>query len=289
MPSTASRLRSDLNALIERLANLIRELPVEWRDRHGGDVIIIAPDYCWGEPSAEQLNDQLAIKREYEEWIEVFRSVFWKATDDLNQRIKHADQGIRNWIELSSNWSLCPDHVSNEKNLRDAADQFSKILEIVEVGGAVETILIPDTNAIIGKPDPTQYKAIAGDNKFVFLLIPTVLSELDLLKNSHRNADFREKVKGVIARIKGWRNQGSLLGGVTVSRTITVKAVASEPDMQHTLRWLDKDNHDDRIIASVLEVQSTYPTARVVLVTGDVNLLNKAEVARIEASDVSLS
>ena len=56
-----------------------------------------------------------------------------------------------------------------------------------------------------------------------------------------------------------------------------------------TLKWLDEDNCDDRIIASVLEVQSSNPTARVVLVTGDINLLNKADVARIESAELGSS
>ena len=76
---------------------------------------------------------------------------------------------------------------------------------------------------------------------------------------------------------------------MTVSQTITVTAVAIEPDMQHTLTWLDKDNRDDRIIAAFLEVQSAYPTARVVLTTGDINLSNKADVARIETTELGPS
>ena len=287
MPSTASRLQSDLNSLTESLAGLIRELPVEWLGSDGGGVIIIAPEYYWGKASAEQLKAQLAIKRDYEEWFEVFRSVFRTATDVLNKRIEEADQRFRKWIELKSNWKLRPDPFFNEKNLREDAARFAKILEIIEVDGASETILIPDTNTIAGEPDPIRYRTIAGDDNFVFLLLPTVLAELDTLKNTYRNPDFRKKVNKAITRVKGWRNQGSLRDGVTVCRTITVKAVATEPDMKHTLTWLDKDNRDDRIIAAVLEVQSAYPTARVVLVTGDVNLLNKADVARIEASEMA--
>lgn len=285
MPSTASRLQLDFKALTDRLIDFIRELPVEWRDRHSGGVAVIAPEYSWGALSAEQINDQLAIKRDYDEWFEIVCSVFRTATNDLNQRIKEADQSLCSWIELSSNWSLCRDPVSNERNLRDSAERFVKILEVLEVGGASEIILIPDTNTIIGQPDPTPYEAIAGNPKFLFLLLPTVLAELDELKNHHRNPDFRKKVNKVIARVKGWRIQGSLRDGVTVSGTITVKAVASDPDMQRTLKWLTNDNRDDRIIASVLEVQSNYPTARVLLVTGDINLLNKADIARIEVCE----
>ena len=289
MPSIASRLRSNLTSITERSADLVRDMPVECLDRNGGGVVIIAPEYYWGQASPEQLNAQIAIKRDYEVWFEIFRSSLRTATNDLNRRIKEADQAFRRWIELSSNWSISPDRAANEKQLRDDVERFIKILAILEVDGAIETILIPDTNAIVGEPDPAQYKDIAEDDSFVFLLLPTVLAELDTMKNSHRNPDFRERVKKTITRIKGWRNQGSLLDGVTVSRTITVRAVASEPDMQCTLTWLDEHNRDDRIIATVLEVQSDHPAARVVLITGDINLLNKADVAQIESAEVGLS
>ena len=65
MPSTVSRLRSDLNSLTQRLGVLVQELPIKWLERSGGGVVIIAPEYYWGEPSAEQLNAQLAIKRDF--------------------------------------------------------------------------------------------------------------------------------------------------------------------------------------------------------------------------------
>ena len=146
--------------------------------------------------------------------------------------------------------------------------------------------MIPDTNAIASEPAPIKYKRIAIDDTFVFLLLPTVLAELDALKIYHRNPDFREKVIKVINMIKGWRNQDNLRDGVTVDRTITVKAIANEPDMAQTLSWLAKENRDDRIIASVLQVQSAYPHARIVLVTGGINLSNKADVARIETAEL---
>ena len=289
IPSIVSRLRSDLNSLTQRLESLVEELPVKQADRDRGGVVTIAPKYYWGEPSAEQLNAQLAIKRDYEEWFDVFRSVFARATDDLNRRIRKADQRLRMWIELRSNWSLQSDPSFNRDSLRNDAEHFIEILGIIEASGPMPPVLIPDTNAIVSNAAPTQYRTIAGDGSFIFLLLPTVLAELDKLKNTHRNPDFREKANKVITRVKGWRNQGTLRNGVTVDRTITIKAVAIEPDMQDTLTWLDKENQDDRIIASVLEVQSSYPNARVVLVTGDVNLSNKADLARIETSELANS
>ena len=286
MPSTASRLRSDFESLTQRVADFIRDIPIEWLDRHGGGVTLVAPDYYWGEPTDEQRNAQLTIKRGYEQWFEVFRSAFAKSPADLSRRIRKADHQMRKWIELHSNWELQPDPGLNEQKLWEDADEVIKMLAILDAGGSTQAILVADTNAIIGHPDPVVYRPIAGDGSFVFLLLPTVLAELDTLKNSHRNPDFREKANKVIKRVKGWRNQGSLRDGVTVDRTITVRAVAIEPDMQNTLTWLDKENRDDRIIAAVLEVQSAHPTAQVILITGDINLLNKADVARIQTAEM---
>ncbi len=285
MPSTAARLQSDLHSITERLADLIRELPVK-RFETGGMVVLLAPDYYWGEATAEQRNTQLAIKRDYEKWFEILRSVFRTPADHLNQKIQEADVEFRKWIELGLNRSIDSDREVTEKRLRDDAERFLKLLKILTAGPVSEIILIPDTNAIVGEPDPTQYKDIAGDDSFVFLLLPTVLAELDELKNNHRkNPDFRKKVNKVITRIKGWCSQGKILDGITVNKTITVRATASEPDMKCTLTWLDEHNRDDRIIATVLEIQSDHPAARVVLITGDVNLSNKADAARIEWVD----
>ena len=285
MQSTASRLRWELSTIAQRLANLIQELPVKQR-RDVPGVISFFPDYHWDEPSAGQIKMQIEIKRDYEEWFEVFKAVFVGAPDDLSRRIEEADQLLRTWIELGENYSIEPDSTSNERKLWAEAERFIRILEITEADGTSPPILIPDTNAIVGSPDPTRYRTITNGDTFTFMLLPTVLSELDVLKNHHRNADFRDKAKKAISRIKGWRRQGSLRNGVTVDRTITVRAVANEPDMQNTLKWLDKENRDDRIVASVIEAQSANPTARVMLVTGDINLMNKADVARIETAEL---
>ncbi len=56
--------------------------------------------------------------------------------------------------------------------------------------------------------------------------------------------------------------------------------------MHDSLSWLDPAIADDRIIASVLEVQAANPSDQVVLVTGDINLLNKAEAACIDHGEV---
>ena len=286
MPPVAYQLQTDLKALVDRLADLIREIPIKQERKDYSGVVLLGPDYYWGERSPRQIYDQLAIKRAYEEWFEIFCTVFPKPTDELRAKIKDANEQLRVWIELGINWSLEPDPKINEAKLRKDADELVTILAVAATAGAVPPILIPDTNVLAENPEPLDYRNTAGDDDFVFLLLPTVLAELDKLKNNHRNPDFRQKVIKAIARIKGWRRQGGLRQGVTVDRTITVRAIANEPDMKNTLTWLDRINRDDRIVASVLEVQAANPTATVILVTADVNLMNKADVARIETAEL---
>lgn len=70
-----------------------------------------------------------------------------------------------------------------------------------------------------------------------------------------------------------------MLEGVTVAKTMTVKMIPTEPRMADLPSGLDPNNQDDRIIGSVLEIQSARPSTVVVLVTDDTNLQNKAEMA----------
>ena len=283
MPSSTSRLRSGLIDIIAKLADLIDGLPVRSFDNPGN--FIGFPDYYWGETTPQQTNAQLEIKRDYETWFELFTAVFARAPNDVTRRIEEADNAMRKWIELETNHSISDDLVANENKMRDDAERFFGLLEILETEKPEPPIVVPDTNAFANEREPVKYASVAGEDTFEFLLLPTVMGELDVLKTSHRNPEFREKVTKAIKRVKGWRQQGPLVKGVTINRTIKIRAVAHEPDMENTLTWLTRESKDDRIIASVLEVQAENPAARLVLVTGDINLMNKADVAQIETAE----
>jgi predicted ribonuclease YlaK len=77
-----------------------------------------------------------------------------------------------------------------------------------------------------------------------------------------------------------------LRDGVIVDGNITVLAIANEPQMQNAPSWLDPKVKDDRILASVLEVQSNHINSEVILVTGDINLLNKADAMGIQHGEL---
>lgn len=72
-----------------------------------------------------------------------------------------------------------------------------------------------------------------------------------------------------------------------VDKTILVKAWHKEPDMDNTLSWLDNSVQDDRIIASVLSAQAENASSVIYLITGDINLQNKADAAFIPILEIA--
>ena len=174
----------------------------------------------------------------------------------------------------------------NLRQFDDAVKNIDGVLFIFDQKSDGETLLIPDTNSLLMSCDPVAYRKVAMKDAFTFLLLPSVLGELDNLKYLHRNQDVRDKAKKAIKRIKGWRNQGSLTEGVVVDKTIVVKALHKEPDMDNTLSWLDSNVQDDRIVASVLTAQAENTSSVIYLVTGDINLQNKADAAFISTLEI---
>lgn len=141
--------------------------------------------------------------------------------------------------------------------------------------------LVPDTNALLFNPSIENW-TFPDLTRFVLVLTPAVLSELDEQKVNHRNPEVREKAERLIRQLKEYRRRGRLTDGVKlVHDAIHLVAVALEPDVSRSLPWLDPTNHDDRLIASTLDVMRRYSRSPVAIVTRDINLQNKAEVARI--------
>lgn len=282
---TVDKIRAQLESISNELSQLIREASIKRMDR-SRNVRVIAPEYYWGELNAEQKNDQIRLKRKYDRIAEVISALLRNAPKDIAKEVTDSDKRYRMWLEFESNWSLKPSSEENELRFKEDIEAVYKIISILSSGKDDDEIVIPDTNSIMFNPDPTSYRSLVGSGEFKFLLLPTVLNELDELKILHRNPDVREKANKCIKRIKGWRSQGSLQEGVTVDSNIKISAAYQEPDMDNTLSWLDRENCDDRIVASILAVQAEYPNSKVLLVTGDINLQNKADAAFIEVNEI---
>src|SRR5262249_1027244 len=154
--------------------------------------------------------------------------------------------------------------------------QAALVANLYDASGG-EPVYVPDTNALVLNPQLEDWR-FEGVARFTVFLLPTVLQELDALKVNHRVEPGRDKSEGLIRRIKGYRARGRLSDGVPLTKGVsTLIAGAVEPDMGNTLPWLDAANNDDRVLAGFIEVMRRYPHSPVTLVTGDLNLQNKAE------------
>jgi len=273
-------IEQDMMRLLD-LSTVLRRVD----DPYSG-VLIIAPDYYWGQPDDKQRMLQMKLKDSFSDWSEHFNLLFSNATESDLHQIEETQTFVNEWIEKGTVWSLSPNMEDNKRTFKSRIKVFFSLLQMLVDSAHQSVILIPDTNALIKTPDPVDYIKVAGQSDFQFVILPTILAELDHLKIAHRDATFRQKVESIITRIKGWRNQGSLLAGVTVNKTIKVRTIAGEPNFDKTLHWLRESNNDDRIIASVLEFQRSSPASTVIIVTGDINLQNKAEAANLPFSEL---
>jgi hypothetical protein len=225
--------------------------------------------------------NQIKAKEKYLKFYQNFELLLVKAHPNTLEKVRESNRTIIDIIEQNE----APSSIEAEKQLyRHETKTFKDFLNLLNSQDK-RTIIIPDTNSIIQYPDPKSYRQIAATSKFDFIILPTVLSELDKHKMTHRSDDFRKKVTSVITRLKGYRNQGNVLEGVTVDKSITIKMIATEPNFDKTLGWLDSENNDDRIIANALELQISNPGDNVIFVTSDINLQNKAQLANLTVLD----
>jgi len=219
MQPAATRIRERLNKIVNGVAELLRGIPVlAFGKRVDDNIIFVMPEQHWGEPSPEQRSRQMKLKKDYDALTELMNLFLRQAPSDFVQQFEVADKEFRQWLDLDSNWALSPDLDENEQSIREAGAGFEPFLSLFDVTGTSEVFVVPDTNALLATADPVRYRGCAEQDSFTFTLLPTVLGDLDRLKIEHRNEDVREKARKIITRISGWRNQGSLIDGVTVDR-----------------------------------------------------------------------
>lgn len=248
---------------------------------HQEGVIYLSNPYSW-----VGVNEKIHMKavNAYKEFYEKFSLLLIYATDNQHKSINKSHKRLLGLIELDKKYT--PDSIESAKMIFNQEYKNLETYLDLFVKEDYKIILIPDTNALIIQSDPTIYSRLIDNNNFTFLLTPTVLSELDKLKMFHRDDIVRNKARTVIKRLKGYNRQGDVLEGVIVNKSICIQMIPTEPDFSKTLPWLDKGNMDDRIIASALDVQIKRPSDKIVLVTADLNLQNKAKLALLDIADV---
>jgi rRNA-processing protein FCF1 len=275
------RIGKQLDDIIPLVDTMLDNSSVYYHDVNKGHdygYVLGAPLHHWDKTDPKT---QLLIKVRYEQFWENFKLLLPKATEEMKGPLEKSNKYLSGLIV--QHHKHAPSSIAGGKQFfRQQCGVFKNYLLLL---GSKEsaTLVVPDTNSIVEYPDPMTYRKICP-GPFQFIVLPTVLSELDKLK-LHRLDTFRDKVKTAIKRLKGFRTQGNVLEGVTVDKTITVKMLATDPRFEQTLPWLDKENADDRIIASLLELQLSHLSDKVIFVTADINFQNKAQMANLSFVD----
>jgi len=254
----------------------------------GGGLFFVNPTlYHWGNPVSDEFGRKQVVSLKIaKDFFEYYNLLLKHFTEGKVKSVQKKQKYILGLIQRSVK---APSSIEKAKSyVDDTISNFIKILDRLK-NSQPQIVIIPDTNSLLKSPDPANYNYIAKQPSFEFLFTPTVTKELDKLKITHRDNDFRKKVNSVIKRIKGFRTQGSLIYGVTYQKSIMIRAIANEPKFDNLLEWLDKENDDDRLIATVLQEIIENPGNHTILVTSDINLQNKAEFAMINYCETPIS
>jgi hypothetical protein len=268
----AEEVRHELDNLLR--GSLIEAIPTE-QTRH----LLIVGCSFWSRLPPEGQQRQAKVLAEYRHYAEIARLLLSDAPERARSDFAETDRIILAAIEQTGT-PRGSDPAAVFQEASSCLDKQIGLLAGLYSANGGRPIYVPDTNAILANPSLEDWRF--GVPQFTIALLPTVTAELDSLKVNHRNEDVRKKAEGAIRRIKGYRSRGRLADGVPLKTGVSdLRAYAVEPDFRKTLAWLDSTNADDRFLASFLEVMRKHPHSAVWLVTLDLNMQNKAEVARL--------
>lgn len=288
MDTLAERLKEQLDAIVVAVDELIEASAIDF-DPYRGErvpfVFTVSPSGMWEPTDDTQRQLQRRVIELWEPWWEQVELTFSGDPPESRNALHEASTAVDLWINRSGNDFSIPATIQEAKGVfQNHVVPFYKTLRSLGTNTG-EVVAVPDSNVLIRNADITSYGFVLGADAYTVLLVPGVLGEMDDHKVNHRNPAVREKARKFSKRMKGWRTQGRLADGVKVQGDIYVQVEGKEPNFEKTLSWLDPTVVDDRIVASILEVQRRFPTARVVLLTGDSLMLAKADAASIPTAD----
>jgi hypothetical protein len=286
--TVVQRLTEELIAFSGQVDEFLDISTIDYQpqDTRGGVFIVGWHDYRWGALDDHGRQLQRALLDAWPPLMERLRLLLTTDPSPTQERLDKLNQFVTDWLDRPDKFDFTiPATIPEAK--QHFHEEFRLCLELLGSLGqqADATIVVPDTNVLVRSPDIGRYHQVLGTASYTVVLVAPVLAELDALKTGRASPSVRDRARGFSNRIKEWRRRGQLHVGVKVEGQVVVRAEGREPNMQATLSWLDPTVVDDRIIACTLELQRRRPTDLVVLLTGDVNLLAKADMAGIPTAD----
>jgi hypothetical protein len=242
-------------------------------------------DHSWNDLPPDGKQIQANLLPALDRLFELIRVLTKNLPNTVQNDLARTTRTIRNAIEQDgTTWWKTKDEAADE--FRKLFDEFFITFASYSGGASGDVLIVPDTNALLANPD-IEHWHLEGAGHFTVILTPTVLSELDKHKVNHRNQQVRDKASMLIQRIKEYRRRGPLHTGVPlVKNRISLRSIAGEPNMSQSLSWFDPTIADDRFLATALEIVRSNLNTAVFIVTSDVNMQNKTELAEIPFREV---
>jgi hypothetical protein len=272
----AEQLRSELRALMAH-----SRVTPRFEDAGGGLVkIVTAKPFKWEPLPLEARPRQNHLRESYRQFAALVDAIL-------------ADQpgSVRKWLQSRHTTFLRTINQDEATTRQTVEENESAALAALEgalrllaergSGDREEAILVPDTNALYANPalEAWRFDECA---RFAIALVPAVVTELDRHKDHHPNDGVRQKAGKLARQIGEYRRRGRLVDGVPLRKDRSrILAWAREPNFETSLPWLDRASADDRLLASALEIARASALAPTAIVTRDLNLQNKCELARI--------
>lgn len=283
MTPYSDRLKSELDAIEAEMLAVLDRSSIRYASGSTPDSKVSAvgvAEWEWGPSNSATIAARMALIRRYDAWHRRLQLLFPYPTREVVGTLTYADQLVRRWLAREGgNDNTVPTTIEEAKLVAGSmAAMLRNLLDIATHTDDSTIRLLPDTSSLLRNPDMASYgRGVATDSYHVHL-VPTVLGELDKLKD-RGPPDMRDQAKAVVRRLKGLRDKGHLREGVRLTKTVTVLIEHREVNPREVLDWLDPNVPDDRILAAALRLQSDHPGGCVVLVTSDLNLQNKADAA----------
>ncbi len=281
-------LRQEWAQITDELVALVGDSEIKYTDWNppGSRVAMfgMSPHSWVPDPLLIERRDRLL--RRYDHWLERFRLVFRADLHEVSKAVDETDKLVRGWLRREAGDLSAPKSVGEgQSKATKRCAALTELLDQATPDSQRSPMAVVDTNALLRCPDLAAYGALFEKARVTLVLTPPVLAELDDLKDRGRTPDVRTDALAVVRRIKGLRDRGSLSDGVKVAAEVYARSIAVEPDFSVLPSWLDPTAPDDRLIGSVLLLQSEYPSSPVVLVTSDINAANKADFSKIPTLD----
>jgi rRNA-processing protein FCF1 len=246
-----------------------------------GVFFLNAADWGWAPSDGTTTAARMKLLGDFDEWKRRVRLLFAHPTPGVARSLDHLEAFVQRWLERDCNDHSVPSTIEAAKAIASTNfEGFRELIRLRASSGLAVVRLVPDTSALIDNPELASYVRDLSGSDAVIHITPTVLRELDDIKDGARKTqEVRDRARAIQRRLKGLRDKGNLADGVQVTNALTVRFEHREVDPPSMLPWLESTISDDRILAAAIQIQSAHPGDAALLVTSDMNLQNKAIAA----------